>query len=112
MKRVLVITTVLLAAGAPALSQPKADEHSAHHAGKAAAAELTSGEIRKVDSDAAKVTIRHEPIKSLDMPSMTMVFKVKDKSMLDTLKVGDKVKFRAIDDGGALTVTELQREQQ
>ena len=50
----------------------------------------------------------HAEIKSLDMPGMTMVFVVKDKAMLDTLKTGDKVKFRAINDAGKYTVTDIQ----
>jgi Cu(I)/Ag(I) efflux system periplasmic protein CusF len=67
------------------------------------AATLTDGEIRKVDKDAKKLTIRHGPIKNLDMPPMTMVFQVKDPAMLDKVNTGDKVKF-----GGAYTVTEIE----
>jgi Cu/Ag efflux protein CusF len=58
---------------APALGQPKADEHSAHHPAVAAsAAEMTEGEIRKADKDTKKITIKHGEIKSLDMPPMTI----------------------------------------
>ena len=65
---------------------------------------LTAGEVRKVDKDAGKVTIRHAPIKHLDMPAMTMVFQVKDKAMLDKLKAGDKSNFTADQLNGAYTV--------
>ena len=78
--------------------------------GKAAgtAADMTDAEVRKIDLEAGKVTLKHGDIKSLDMPAMTMVFVVKDKAMLDKLKTGDKVKFKAINDAGKFTVTEIQ----
>jgi Cu(I)/Ag(I) efflux system periplasmic protein CusF len=72
------------------------------------AATLADGEIRKVDKDAKKLTIRHGPIKNLDMPPMTMVFQVKDPAMLDKVNTGDKVKFAADKIGGAYTVTEIE----
>ena len=74
----------------------------------AAAADMTDGEVRKIDIEAGKVTLKHADIKNLDMPGMTMVFVVKDKAMLDKLKAGDKVKFRAVNDAGKFTVTEIQ----
>ena len=67
----------------------------------------TPGEVRKVDRQAGKVTLRHGEIRNLDMPPMTMVFGVRDKAKLDALKAGDKVKFRAVDEGGKLTITEI-----
>jgi Cu(I)/Ag(I) efflux system periplasmic protein CusF len=70
--------------------------------------EMTDGEVRRLDKEAGKLTIRHATIKSLDMPPMTMVFVAKDKAMLDKLKVGDKIKFSAIKDAGQYTVTEIQ----
>ena len=54
------------------------------------------------------MTLKHADIKSLDMPGMTMVFTVKDKAMLDKLKTGDKVRFKVVNDGGKLTLTEIQ----
>ena len=73
-----------------------------------AAPETTDGEVRKIDLEAGKLTLKHGDIKSLDMPGMTMVFVVKDKAMLDKLKAGDKVKFKAINEGGKFTVTDIQ----
>ena len=72
------------------------------------AADMTDGEVRKIDLEAGKITLKHAEIKSLDMPGMTMVFVVKDKTMLDKLKTGDKVRFAAINDGGKYTVTEIE----
>lgn len=71
------------------------------------ASEMTDGEVRKIDLAGGKITLKHGNIKNLDMPGMTMVFTVKDGVMLDKLKAGDKVKFRAISDGGKFTVTEI-----
>lgn len=69
---------------------------------------MADGEIRKVDRSAAKLTIKHGPLPHLDMMPMTMVFRVKDKAMLDTVKAGDKVRFAAEKIEGALTVTALE----
>ena len=69
---------------------------------------MTDGEIRKVDMESKKVTIKHGEIKNLDMPGMTMVFQVKDAAMLDTVKVGDKVRFTAEKAGGSLVVTTIE----
>lgn len=69
---------------------------------------MTDGEIRKIDKDAKKITIKHGEIKNLDMPGMTMVFQVKDPSLLDKVKAGDKVKFLAEKSGGAIVVTDIQ----
>ena len=74
----------------------------------AAATDMTEGEIRKVDKDAKKITIKHGEIKNLEMPSMTMVFQVKDPALLDLVKAGDKVTFRAEKAGGALVVTAIE----
>ena len=74
----------------------------------AGAGDTTDGEVRKIDREARKITLKHGEIKSLDMPAMTMVFVVKDKAMIDMLKTGDKVKFRVINDAGKLTVTDIQ----
>ena len=73
----------------------------------AAATALTEGEVRKVDKDAKKLTLRHGPIANLDMPGMTMVFRVKDPAVLDQVKTGDKVKFTAENIDGAITVTQI-----
>ena len=77
-------------------------------AAQAAAADLTEGEIKKVDKATKKITIKHGEIKNLDMPSMTMVFQVKDPAMLDMVKSGDKVKFKVEKAEGAIVLTEVQ----
>lgn len=76
-----------------------------------AAGDMTDGEVRRVDKEGGKLTLRHADIKSLDMPAMTMVFQVKDKAMLEKLKTGDKIRFRAVNDAGKFTVVEIQMAQ-
>ncbi len=71
--------------------------------------DMAEAEIRKVDRDAKKVTLKHGPIKNLDMPPMTMVFQVKDASLLDNLKAGDKIRFSADQQQGAYVVTAVQK---
>lgn len=75
---------------------------------QSAAAEMSDGEVRKVDKDAGKITIKHGAIKNLDMPPMTMVFQARDPAMLDKVQKGDKVKFRAAMSGSAMVVTDIQ----
>jgi Cu(I)/Ag(I) efflux system protein CusF len=70
--------------------------------------DITEGEIRKVDKDAGKLTIKHGDIRNLDMPAMTMVFQVRDKATLDKLQAGDKIKFKALSENGKLVATEIQ----
>ena len=73
----------------------------------AAADAMVEGEVRKVDTSAKKITIKHGELRNLDMPAMTMVFQVADPAMLAKVKVGDKVKFRADKVNGAFTVMEI-----
>lgn len=72
-----------------------------------AAATLAAGEVKKVDKEAGKMTIKHGPLANLDMPAMTMVFRVKDAAMLEKVKAGDKINFAAERVNGAITVTHL-----
>ncbi len=69
---------------------------------------LTSGEVRKIDTEQGKLTIKHEAIENLQMPGMTMVFKAADPAMLQKLQVGDKIKFAADRANGAIVVTNIQ----
>jgi Cu/Ag efflux protein CusF len=71
-------------------------------------AEMAEGEVRKISKDTGKLTIKHGPIKNLDMPPMTMVFTAKDPAMLDKVAVGDKVRFAVSDEGGKMLVTDIQ----
>lgn len=96
----------------PVLAQPKAPDHTAHAAAApgatANAADMSDAEVRKVDKDSAKITLKHGEIKNLDMPPMTMVFQVKEPALLDKLKAGDKVKFRAEKAASGYVVTAVE----
>lgn len=72
---------------------------------------LVAGEVRKVNRDAQKITIKHGPIENLGMPPMTMVFRAQNAAMLDQVKAGDKVRFRAENINGQFTLTRIEREQ-
>ena len=74
-----------------------------------AADPLVNGEIRKVDADAGKITIKHDPIPSLSMDAMTMVFAAKDPAMLTAVKAGDKVRFAADNINGQFIVTKIEK---
>ena len=68
---------------------------------------MVKGEVVKVDKPAGKITLKHAPIKNLDMDAMTMVFRVADQAMLDKVKAGDKIEFEAARVDGAITVTKI-----
>ena len=97
-----VVTAPVLAQGHPhaTLAQAKG--------GVKTMTEMADGEVRRVDKAAGKVTLRHGDLKELEMPPMSMVFEVKDKALLDTVKAGDKVKFKATDDNGKLVIIEMK----
>ena len=106
-----VVTTGALAVMAHAQTIPGHDHHSAAPAAKLVASDTTQmseGEVRKVDLESRKITLKHGPLKNLDMPAMTMAFQVTDTAMLGKVKVGDKVRFVATNPGGTLTVTKIQ----
>lgn len=81
-------------------------EHAAHH--PTGTAPTTDGEVRKIDKEQGKVTLKHGPLANLDMPGMTMVFKVIDPKMLEGIKEGDRVKFSADKVNGAFSVTAIE----
>lgn len=101
----------MIVVGAMNLPAHADDAHHASTPTQASSADSTmaQGEIRKVNKEAGKLTIKHGELKNLDMPPMTMVFLVKDKAMLDQVKPGDKVGFVAEKVGGKLTVMQLER---
>jgi Cu/Ag efflux protein CusF len=107
-RHALTLSALLLLA--PAAMHASADDtkRPPEQAAAAAVTDMTDGEVRKIDLAAGRITLRHGEIKNLDMPPMTMVFNVKDKALLDRLKTGDKVKFRAVQEAGKYTVVDLQ----
>jgi Cu/Ag efflux protein CusF len=95
MKRTAIVTALVtgFSLGAPSFAQA-----------------LTDGVVRKVDESANKITIKHGPMKKLEMQEgMTMVYAVKDPSMLKSVKAGEKVKFDAEQENGQYVITKIQR---
>jgi len=85
--------------------------HDGHHPAadqSTSASYLTDGEVRKIDKASGTVAIKHGEIRNLNMSAMTMVFQAKDKSLLDKVKSGDKIRFRAESENGKLLVTDIQ----
>lgn len=106
MKRIPISASALIALSFSAVAQTPGVPSQA--ASVTTAAPMTEGEVRKIDKEQGKVTLRHGPIDNLGMPGMTMIFKVGDPKMLDTVKEGDKVQFTADKVNGAITVTRME----
>ena len=105
----IIAVTIGLAMSSTVYSNNHLQNADAKSAGAiSAAVALSEGEVRKVDKDAGKVTIKHGPLQNLGMPAMTMVFQVKDPAMLDQVKAGDKINFIAEKVGGQFTVTRVE----
>lgn len=105
----------ILMTGAAALALAQDQQHAGHGAHGAsatnAAAALTEGEIKKIDKEAGKITLRHGEIRNLNMAAMTMVLRVQDPAMLEQVQVGDKVQFAAERQNGAITIVQMQKAQ-
>ena len=105
----LVLSTTALAisalTGNPVFAQMNMDHGKM---GMAAAPGMTDGEVRKIDKDAGKITIKHGEIKHMEMPGMTMVFVVKDKALLDKTAIGAKIQFMVMSESGQMVVTDIQ----
>lgn len=94
-------------------SAASAENHGAHGAAQGAKPAqaghgMIDGEVRKVDKDAGKITIKHGPIPERDMPGMTMVFHVSVPAMLEQVMAGDKVRFQGDKVNGAFTLIKLE----
>ncbi len=100
----LLAAATIFASGAVVAS----GDHGSKPQATAKGPDLVDGEVRKIDMDNKKITVKHGEIKSLDMPGMTMVFQVKDPAMLGQVKVGDKIMFAAEKAGGAIVITSIQ----
>lgn len=106
-----LLVAVALFAGSSGLTMAASDTKTAPlsaTAGPGVSTKLTLGEVRKIDTEQGKLTIKHEAIENLQMPGMTMVFKTADPAMLQKLQVGDKIEFAAEKANGAMVVTTVQ----
>ena len=87
-----LLLALMLSLSLPAFAQ---HDHGAHQATAAQAAPLSDGLVKKVDKAAGELVIQHGQLDSIGMPPMTMAFGVADKSWLNKLKAGDKIRFAA-----------------
>ena len=71
---------------------------------------MTDGEVRKIDKEAGKITIKHGEIKHMEMPGMTMVFLVREKALLDKVEVGQKIQFIVVQENGKMIVSDIKSE--
>ena len=108
MKAINVTAAALVLLSAALNSYAQGNSPTPPATAQQASASMTDGEVRKVDKEAGKLTLRHGPIANLDMPGMTMVFKAADPKMLENLKDGDKVRFAADRINGAMTITRIE----
>jgi Cu/Ag efflux protein CusF len=107
-KKFLAVSALALGVIWPASGFAQANTDSTSAAIANPTASLSEGEIRRLDPESGKLTIRHGEIRNLDMPPMTMVFTARDKALLSGLKVGDRIRFVASNEGGKYLVTEIQ----
>ncbi|MGK0673826.1 MAG: copper-binding protein [Halothiobacillaceae bacterium] len=117
--KTILLTTILslpLGIHAQAASHSHADHDHATPEGMAQHMEmvqneeaLTEGEVRKVDKAAGKITLKHAPLPNLGMGAMTMVFRAQNPTLLDQLKAGDRIRFRAESINGVLTITKVEK---
>lgn len=102
----LLAAALLLGAGVPLSALANAG-HDQGHAHAPAAATQADGVVRKVDRQAGRVTIAHGPLPN-GMPAMTMVFQAQEAASLERLREGDKIRFRAEDRQGVMTLTQFE----
>lgn len=106
-KQILSITALAMGIALPVSSMAQAAmDHD--RMDMPSPASMTDGEVRKVDPEAGKITIRHGHIKHMDMPGMTMVFTVRNKALLADVKPGDKIQFMVVSEGSKLVITDIQ----
>ena len=108
------ILALLLAAGVPvAFAQSTHGHDHGGHAMQMSPASgvpaFVEGEVKELDRDSAKVTLKHGPIGNIGMPAMTMTFSVKDPGQLNGIKAGDAIRFKAEKAEGGFLVTQLVR---
>lgn len=106
--RLLAAAFFAIAAQSALAADMDHQHHMKHDAAQSAAAPMIEGTVKKLDKAAGKLTISHGPIESLGMPAMTMAFRVKNTAQLNPLKVGDKVRFRAEQVNGVVTLVALE----
>lgn len=106
-QRSIAVTALALGLALPGISFAQSDAGATVTQPEEGA--FTEAEVKKVDAENGKLTLKHGEIANLGMPGgMTMIFRVKDKSILDGLKPGDGVQFTAVEEGGKFMITAIR----
>lgn len=103
----LIATAFLLALLSPAVAAQQA--RHADHGSQEVGTDYVNAEVRRIDRDAGKLTLKHEALKQFDMAAMTMVFRVPDPALLDGLAVGDQVRFIPDRVNGQFVVKKIEK---
>lgn len=113
MKTTLILGTLLTLAASPGFAASHEDKHEHKHEHPASAEPAAAGEefidaeVRAIDRDNAKVTLKHGPLVRYEMAAMTMAFRVADPALLSGLAAGDKVRFTVDKVNGRLVITQI-----
>jgi Cu(I)/Ag(I) efflux system protein CusF len=105
---VTILFGLSLIPGPPAMASEHDHGSHATNQGQTTATDWSEGTVKRINTETGKVTLSHGPLVNLDMPAMTMVFRVKDSAWLNQIKPGDRVRFLAEKVDGALTVSKLE----
>lgn len=104
----MAFISALVAIAAPALAADHDHKgHGAMHSPAAADSQMVEGLVKKVDKAAGKITVSHGPLPN-GMPAMTMVFRLKEAAWVDQMKAGDKIRFKADQTNGAMTLVRFE----
>lgn len=109
MKRKLILALLASASMLPFAGMAAEHDHASHHATEAAApakGQMMEATVKKLDKQKGKITLSHGAMHG--MPAMTMIFTVKDKAMLNGVKEGGNVQFRAENVNGSMELVELK----
>ena len=110
--KIMIRATLLAFALTGSVAVQAGNEHAGHMSGSMAASAkampMSEGLVKKVDQTAGRVTLAHGPLENLEMPAMTMAFRVKESAWLGRMKVGERIRFVAENVDGALTVTRFE----
>jgi Cu(I)/Ag(I) efflux system periplasmic protein CusF len=106
---VVILAGLVMSAGGAAADEQMRDMKDMEKPGASApAVHKATGVVKNVNADTGQVTLEHGPVKSLNWPSMTMAFGVKDRSLLSKLPVGKKVEFEFVQERSKYVVTNVK----
>jgi len=100
--------TIVMALAALAVASASTAPAGAWDTGSSSAQVLPIGRVVKVDADAGRITIEHNPIWRFYMEAMTMTFRVRDPALLTGLTPGDRIRFKVERTNDGFVVTWIE----